>query len=99
MFVVTDTRVHEINIYSGSAKLEVGSTTNIWARVTPSTATNQEYTLTSSNPDVISISSAGVATAISAGEATIIATAVDGSIGYNCTASLTIKVVRSVENV
>jgi uncharacterized protein YjdB len=67
LFVVTDTRVHEINIYADSTVLEVGSITNVWARVFPSTATNQEYTLISSNPNVVSINSAGVATAISSG--------------------------------
>ncbi|MDD4110668.1 MAG: Ig-like domain-containing protein, partial [Clostridia bacterium] len=99
LFVVTDVRVHDINIYTDDAILEIGSTTNVWARVFPSTAENQDYTLISTNPGVVSINSAGIATAVSSGEATIIATASDDSVGYNCSASLTIKVVKSVENV
>lgn len=99
LFIVTDKRVHDISIYADDTILEIGSITNIWARVFPGTAENQGYILSSSNPDIVSINSAGIATALSSGEATIIATAKDGSIGYNCSASLTIKVVKSVTNV
>ena len=99
LFIVTDKRVHDISIYADNTILEIGSTTNIWARVFPGTAENQEYTLSSSNPNIVSVNSAGIATALASGEATIIATAKDGSIGYNCSASLTIKVVKSVTNV
>lgn len=106
LFNVTDTRVHEIRISAESTTLEIGSTTTINATFTPMTAENKKYTLISSNPNVVRINRTGLIgdegceiEAISSGEATIIATAADGSVGYKCTASLTIKVVKSMEKV
>lgn len=60
------------------------------ATVGPSDATDKSVTWSSSNSDIASVSSTGVVTGISAGTATITATANDGS-GKTATCNITVK--------
>ena len=75
---------------SGSAtrNMTVGQTSQLTANITPSNATNQNITWTSSNTAVATVSANGQVTTISAGTATITARSTDG----NRTANVTITV-------
>ena len=75
---------------SGSAtrNMTAGQTLQLTANITPSNATNQNITWTSSNTAVATVSANGQVTAISAGTATITARSTDG----NRTATVTITV-------
>lgn len=98
LFIVTDTKVHDIYIHTDKTELEINETANILASVWPSSAVDGTYTLVSSNPEIISVSG-GIATANAVGETTITAIANDSSVGYHATASIIIKVKKSVETV
>ena len=77
-----------ITISPTSVTLEVGQTTSVSASVSPSNANNRNYTLTSSNTGVATVSN-GVITAIGVGTCTITATSSDGGHKANC--SVTVK--------
>lgn len=64
---------------SGTSSLNIGGTSNLTATVTPSNATYPDVTWSSSNTAVATVTDAGVVTAVSAGTATITATAKDAS--------------------
>ena len=63
----------------GSASVYVGGSTKLTATVTPTNATNQKVTWDSNNESVATVGTDGTVTAVSAGTATITATAQDGS--------------------
>ena len=63
----------------GSASVYVGGSTKLTATVTPTNATNQKVTWSSNNESVATVGTDGTVTAVSAGTATITATAQDGS--------------------
>ena len=92
---VTDTRVHDIEIYSDKTTLTLGESIHIRASVIPNTADNQEYVLRSSNEEVISINASGMATAKSVGNAIITATSLDG----NYEASISLEVIVPVVSI
>ena len=58
--------------------LEIGDTYQLTAIITPSTATNQNVTWSSSAPNVATVSATGLVTAIAGGEAVITARTEDG---------------------
>ena len=62
-----------------TATLYVGNTATLTATVTPTNATNQKVTWNSNNESVATVGTDGKVTAVSAGTATITATAQDGS--------------------
>ena len=62
-----------------TATLYVGNTATLTATVTPTNATNQKVTWSSNNESVATVGTDGTVTAVSAGTATITATAQDGS--------------------
>lgn len=68
-----------ISLCSTSLSMIEGNTASLTATVTPSDATNKDITWTSNNTNVAKVSDSGLVTAISAGSATITATAADGS--------------------
>lgn len=92
---ITDTRVHDIEIFAEKTTLKLGETSLIWANVIPSAAENQNYILRSSNENVLSINASGVATAKNVGTAVVTATSIDG----NYEASITINVKIPVASV
>ena len=77
-----------ITISPTSVELIVGQTTSVSASVTPSNANNRNYTLTSSNTGIATVSN-GIITAIGVGTCTITATSSDGGHKANC--SVTVK--------
>ena len=77
-----------ITISPTSVELVVGQTTSVSAAVTPSNANNQNYTLSSSNTGIATVSN-GIITAIAPGTCTITATSSDGGHKANC--SVTVK--------
>ena len=64
---------------SGRSELMVGLTTPLSVTVSPSFATDQSVTWSSSNTDVATVSASGVVTGVAIGPVTITATANDGS--------------------
>lgn len=64
---------------SGYTNLRCGSKSKLKAIVSPSVATNKKVNWKSSNPEVVSVDSSGIITGKKDGQATITATAVDGS--------------------
>lgn len=65
-------------------ELAVGQTATVACSVYPVNATNPKVTWTSSNPKVASVTSDGVIKGVSVGEATIIATTVQGGLTASC---------------
>lgn len=60
------------------SQLAVGESVTLRATIAPETATDKTLTWTSSNPGIIEVSSDGIITAMSAGNATITATGANG---------------------
>lgn len=88
-------KVTGISVSSSSLTLNEGATSQLTATVSPSNATNKDYTWSSSDSSVASVSSSGIVTAKSMGSATI--TAKTSDCGY--TAKCTVTVRGSVPNV
>ncbi|MBQ7690742.1 MAG: Ig-like domain-containing protein [Muribaculaceae bacterium] len=84
--------VSSITLDPVNAELPVGGTLAINATVVPSNAADQSLTWRSSNTTVATVSTTGVVTARSKGEATITATAADGG-GATATCHITVKPV------
>ena len=74
-----ETLVSSIKLNNTSIELDKGSTATLTATITPSNATIKNVIWESSNPQVAKVDQSGIVTALSAGTATITATAVDGS--------------------
>jgi len=71
--------VDSVTVAPDAAALTVGSTTTLTATVEPTDATNLAVTWSSSDATVASVDQAGVVTAVGPGNATVTATAQDGS--------------------
>jgi hypothetical protein len=69
--------------------MSVGDTQTLTATITPSNATNQSVTWSSSNTSVVMVSTSGVVTAKAAGSATITVTTSDG--GKTATCAVTVQ--------
>lgn len=89
--VVVIIPVTGISLDKASVALFKGSSVTLVAKVNPSNASNTSIVWSSSNPAVASVSN-GTVNAVSAGEATITATTVDGSYSAKCE----IKVSESI---
>ena len=85
----TSVAVTGISLNQSTASISVGGTETLIAAITPSNATNQNVTWSSSTPAVATVTAAGVVTGVSAGTATITATA-DGGNGVTISADITI---------
>lgn len=72
--------------------LNIGQTLALSASVLPENATNKAYTWASTNAAVVSVSEAGVVTALAAGEAQIIVTTVDGNFKDTCSMVVKAKI-------
>jgi uncharacterized protein YjdB len=81
---VTSVRISETNL-----SMTEGETHSLSATVSPSDATDQSVTWTSSNSSVATVSSTGRITAVTAGTTTITVTTNDG--GYKATCTVTVK--------
>ena len=76
---VEATPVSSITLNRTTAALKVSGTLQLEATVSPETATDKTVTWSSSNENIATVNTEGIVTAISIGEATITATAADGS--------------------
>ena len=86
---VSEVPVQSVEINRSALTLTVGGTQALRATVEPSDAANRAVVWSSSNPQVVSVSSTGVVTAIAPGTATITVTTVDG--GYTDTCTVTVQ--------
>lgn len=87
---VEPTLVETITLSSNMVELEVGGTYQLSATVLPETATNKNVTWTSSNENIMMVTSSGLVKGLAIGEATVTATAADGS---GVSASATVHVI------
>jgi len=78
-----------VTLSSSTASLIKGNSITLTAAVTPSNATNKNVTWKSSNSSVASVNISGKITGVSAGTATITATAADGGFTASCTVTVT----------
>ena len=89
-----------VSLNPASATIKVGGTQNLTASITPSNATNKKVTWSSSDPNVASVTGAGLSATVKGvapGSATIRATATDGSGKYGeCTVTVADPVVPTV---
>lgn len=82
--------VKSISLNETSVTLAVNNPFNLYATVSPSNATNQGVTWSSSNSGVATVNANGVVTAVSSGTATITAKAADGS-GAKASCTVTVS--------
>ena len=78
-----------VTLDEDAVNLEKGQQTTLTATVAPADAYNKNVTWSSDNPAVATVSSAGVVTAVAAGNATITATTVDGGFTDTCDVTVT----------
>lgn len=82
--------VNSITLNKTSSTLRLGQSETLTATVLPTDASNRSVTWSSSNTNVVRVSSTGVVTYVGKGTATVTATAVDGSgIKATCTYTIT----------
>ena len=86
---VPTVKVTGITLNKTTASVVKGKTVALTATVTPDTATDKTIKWTTSNKNVATVSTYGVVTAVSAGTATITATAADDS-GVKATCKITV---------
>ena len=82
-------KVTEVKLDKTSLILDVGGTATLAATVEPDNATNKNVNWESSDTSIATVDASGKVTAISAGSATITATAADGS-GVSASCSVTV---------
>ena len=87
--VTEDIKVASVTLNKKEVTIKAGNTQALTATVSPSNATMKSVTWKSSNPKVATVDENGVVTGISAGTATITATAADGS-GVKASCKVTI---------
>lgn len=87
--VTVTTPASGVTVTPESVVMNKGETKQLSAVVAPSSATNKSVTWTSDNPDVASVNSSGLVTAVSDGTAVI--TAKTSSGGYTDTCKVTVK--------
>ena len=68
-----------VSVSPTSASIAVGATQQLTRTITPSNATNQNVTWSSSNTSVATVNSSGLVTGVAAGSATITVTTQDGN--------------------
>lgn len=85
-------KVKTLKLSASKVTMTVGKTYTIKSKITPSNATNQKLSYSSSDSKIAKVSSKGVVTAVSEGTATITVKTTDKS---NLSAELTVKVNKS----
>ncbi len=85
-----DVKVRSLQMTSGTATVQVGQTTKLAVIVAPSDATNKGVNWSSSNEAVATVDADGVVTGVASGNATITATAKDGS-GVKASCTVTVE--------
>ena len=85
----------EISLNQSQMSLQAGGTSQLIATVLPDSATNKVVTWISSNPEIATVDTTGLVTAVAPGTATITATTTDGS---NLSASCAVTVIEDLSN-
>ncbi len=85
--------VNGITLNQTTANINVGSTQQLIATVSPSNASNQLISWTTSIAAIATVNSSGLITAVCAGSATITATTLDGNKSAICTLTVTNPVI------
>ncbi len=83
------TAVTGVSVTPAEVTLSVGSTTELTASVTPSTAEETSVAWSTSDSSVAAVSDEGVVTGVAVGSATITATAADGGYSDSCSVTVT----------
>ena len=78
-----------VSVSPSTASVEAGSTVQLTETILPSNATDKSVTWSSSNTSVATVNSSGLVTGVSAGNATITVTTVDGSKTATCAITVT----------
>jgi uncharacterized protein YjdB len=78
-----------VSVSPTSASIAVGATQQLTVTITPSNATNQNRTWSSSNSAVATVNSSGMVSGVAAGTATITATTQDGNFTANSNITVT----------
>ncbi len=95
IIIKESTPVSEVSISTSESSINVGNTIQLEATISPSNATNQDVTWSSSNPEIATVDeTTGLVTGVSNGTTTIIATSVDGG----KTATTRVEVVETLSN-
>ncbi len=94
--VTVDEYVTGLTVTNDSTYLNVGTSRYLTATVTPTTASNQDLSWSSSNTSVCTVNSKGRITGISAGTAVITVATTDGS---EITAYTTVQVIKPVTSI
>jgi uncharacterized protein (TIGR02145 family) len=94
--VTVTVAVAGIRLNRASATLRAGETEALIATVTPGNATNQNVTWSSSNPNIATVSSSGVVTAVSLGTAIIRVATEDGDFIDVCEVRVTTVAVEHI---
>jgi len=81
-----------VSLNNTSLTMEVGDTQTLVATVSPSNATNKSVTWSSSDTNVVTVSSSGVVTAKASGYATITVTTVNGAKTATCDVAVVVPV-------
>lgn len=84
--------VESISVEPESVTLEVGEKFTVKATVLPEDATDKSVVWISSNPDVATVNSEGMVTAVGRGSLTVTARSRDGKVSADCTVSVIISV-------
>ena len=88
--------VKKITVDAGDKKVAAGSNLQLSAACSPENASIQKVTWTSKHPAIATVDENGVVTGLKRGQATIVATATDGS---RTAGSVTVNVTQPVESI
>lgn len=86
---ISQTRVESVTLTDETIELTTSSTKQLTYTITPSNANNKNVSFVSSAPEIVSVSSGGLITALTAGEATITITTEDGNFQDTVTVTVT----------
>ena len=90
-------RVTGVSVSPEDTAIEMGKSIQLTAMVTPSNATDQRVTWSSSDASVATVDADGLVTGISAETAMITATTVDGGFTATCTVAVNLPVPEAVD--
>lgn len=95
IILIGNVSVESIDITDGPIEINAGETHQMSAQISPSSATNKQVIWSSDNASV-TVSAAGLVTAVSEGSATITATSADG--GFTDTQTVTVTNLPAIES-
>jgi len=95
----TAVAVTGVSLNKQSTSLNVGGAETLIPAITPSNATNQNLTWTSSNTSAVTVSTGGLVTAVAAGTATITVSTVDGNKTAACAVSVSAQTSPPVSTI